>query len=174
MTRLDENRAKSQLALKAGVAVSQVSHTAIWGNHSSTQYPNAYHAKINGQSAAEVINDEAWLQGEFLSQVQQRGAAIIKARGLSSAASAANAAIDTLSSILQPTPLDDWHSIAVVSNGAYGAPEGLVTSYPIRSDGNHWHIVEGLSLDPFSQSKINASLSELEEERDLVRSLIPQ
>ena len=174
MTRLDENRAKSLLALKAGVSVSQVNKMTIWGNHSTTQYPDAYRAEINDEPAPSLINDETWLQGEFLSKVQKRGAAIIQARGSSSAGSAANAIIDTVQSLTQPTQGDDWHSVAAVSNGAYGDPKGLVTSYPIRSDGKNWSIVTDLSIDPFSQEKIAASIRELEEERKLVQALLPQ
>src|SRR5215213_2429102 len=141
MTRLDENRAKTQLAKKAGVDVTAVSNLAIWGNHSSTMYPDFANGKINGQNASSVITDEAWLQGEFLTTVQQRGAAIIKARGLSSAASAANAVVDTVRSLTTPTPAGDWFSVAVCSPGDYGCEKGLMTSFPIRASGDgKWEI----------------------------------
>ena len=171
MTRLDENRAKSQLAAKAGVHNTAVTNLAIWGNHSATQYPDFYNAKINGKPATEVITDEAWLQGEFITTVQQRGAAIIKARGLSSAASAANAAIDTVRSLTTPTPAGDWNSVAVWSEGAYGVEKGIITSFPIRSNGSKWEIVEGVSVNEFSQGRINATVNELKEERDAVKEL---
>ncbi len=135
MTRLDENRAKSQLARKAGVDITAVTNVAIWGNHSATQYPDFYNSRISGRPAAEVITDEAWLKGEFISSVQQRGAAIIKARGASSAASAANAVVDTVRSVVEPTAAGDWHSVAVCSDGSYGIDKGLICSFPIRSNG---------------------------------------
>jgi len=171
MTRLDENRAKSQLAQKAGVHPTAVSNVAIWGNHSATQYPDFYNAKINGKSAPEVITDHAWLQGEFISTVQQRGAAVIKARGSSSAASAANAAIDTVRSLITPTPAGDWTSIAVCSDGSYGVEKGLMSSFPIRSNGGGWEIVQGVPVNEFSRGKIDATVNELKEERDAVREL---
>ncbi len=171
MTRLDENRAKSQLAAKAGVHSSAVTNLTIWGNHSATQYPDFYNAKINGNPATGVISDEAWLQGEFISTVQQRGAAIIKARGLSSAASAANAACDTVRSLSFPTPDGDWTSVAVCSDGSYGIEKGLMFSFPIRTDGSKWEIVQGVPVNEFSQDKINATESELKEERDAVTEL---
>lgn len=174
MTRLDENRAKAQLARKAGVEVTAVSNMTIWGNHSATQYPDFYNAKINGKSAAEVIGDETWLQGEFIKTVQQRGAAIIKTRGLSSAGSAANAGIDSVRSVMEDTPGNDWHSLAVRSDGSYGVPEGLICSFPVRSRGGKWHIVEGVELNEFSQSKLEASVRELQEERSLVGELLPK
>src|SRR5438067_1361908 len=135
MTRLDENRAKSQLAKKAGTDVTAVSNMAIWGNHSATQYPDFSNAKISGRPAPEVITDDAWLKGEFITSVQQRGAAIIKARGASSAGSAANAIVDTVRSIIEPTPADDWHSLCVRSEGSYGIEQGLICSFPLRSNG---------------------------------------
>src|SRR6476620_2520029 len=135
MTRLDENRAKSQLARKAKVDVTAVTNLAIWGNHSSTQYPDFYNAKINGKPATQVITDEAWLKGEFISTVQQRGAAVIKARGSSSAASAANAIVDSVGSIINPTAPGDWHSVCICSDGSYGIEKGLICSFPVRSDG---------------------------------------
>jgi len=172
MTRLDENRAKTQLALKAGVQARDVTNLAIWGNHSSTMYPDFANAKIAGKPCTEVITDEAWYKDTFIPTVQQRGAAIIKARGASSAASAANAAIDTVKSLITPTPEGDWHSVAVCSNGAYGIEPGLIFSYPIRSDGSKWSIVEGLELSEFSKEKIAATEAELKEEKAMVADLI--
>ena len=172
MSRLDENRAKTQLAQKAGADVTAVSHVAIWGNHSATQYPDFYHAKINGRPATELIPDEAWLKGEFISTVQQRGAAIIKARGASSAGSAANAVIDTVRSILEPTPADDWHSVCVCSDGSYAVEQGLICSFPVRSDGGQLRVVPGLQIDPFSRAKIDASVHELKEEKTMVADLL--
>lgn len=173
MTRLDENRAKAQLARKAGTEVSDVTNLAIWGNHSATQYPDFSHAKINGRPATDVITDEAWLKGEFIATVQQRGAAVIKARGASSAASAANAAIDSVRSVIEPTPPGDWHSIAVCSDGSYGVEKGLISSFPIRVAGQKWEIVQGLPLNSFSQQKIETSVNELKEERSLIKELLP-
>jgi malate dehydrogenase len=172
MTRLDENRAKAQLAHKAGVDVTEVSNLTIWGNHSATQYPDFYNAKINGKSADGVIADETWLKETFISAVQQRGAAIIKARGLSSAGSAANAIIDTVRSLTTETPGEDWHSVAVCSDGSYGVAEGLISSFPVRSRGGKWEIVQGLDLNEFSRGKITKSVAELEEERSLVSTLL--
>jgi malate dehydrogenase len=171
MTRLDENRAKSQLAAKAGVHHSEVSNLTIWGNHSATQYPDFYNAKIGGKAAPDVISDHEWLQGDFISTVQQRGAAIIKARGASSAASAANAAIDTVRSLVTPTPDGDWNSVAVCSDGSYGAEAGLMSSFPIRSDGSKWEIVQDVPVNEFSRGKIDATLTELKEERAAVQDL---
>ncbi len=174
MTRLDENRAKSQLAKKAGVDITGVSNLAIWGNHSSTMYPDFANAKIGGKDVPEVITDRAWLEGEFLATVQQRGAAIIKARGLSSAASAANAVVDTVRSLVTPTEAGDWHSVAVCSPGDYGCDAGLMTSFPIRTvSGGKWEIVQGVPISEFSRTKINATLNELKEERALVSELLP-
>ncbi|MBV8901879.1 MAG: malate dehydrogenase [Verrucomicrobia bacterium] len=172
MTRLDENRAKSQLAAKAGVPVREVTNLAIWGNHSATQYPDFQHARIGGRPATEVITDEAWLRDTFIPAVQQRGAAVIKARGASSAASAANGAVDTVNSLITPTPTEDWHSVAVCSDGSYGAEAGLISSFPIRSNGQDWEIVQGLQLDPFSRERIDRSVAELKEERGMVGDLI--
>jgi malate dehydrogenase len=172
MTRLDENRAKSQLAAKAGVQVAAVTNTAIWGNHSSTQFPDFFNAKINGQPATEVISDHAWLQGDFISTVQKRGAAIIAARGLSSAASAANAVVDTVRSLTTPTPAGDWTSACVVSDGSYGVEKGIISGFPIRTDGQTWEIVQGLAVSEFAQGKIDLTISELKEERDAVASLL--
>lgn len=174
MTRLDENRAKAQLAIKAGVHVTSVTNMTIWGNHSSTQYPDFYNAKINGQPATQVINDEKWLKETFIPTVQERGAAILKARGLSSAASAANAAIDTVKSIITPTPKNDWTSIAVCSNGSYGTQPGVITSLPIQSDGKDWHVVQGLPINDFSRSKIDLSVAELVNEQSTVKTILSQ
>ncbi len=174
MTRLDENRAKAQLAQKASVPVSRVTNLCIWGNHSATQYPDFYNAKINGRPAMEVIGHEEWLKGTFIPAVQQRGAAIIKARGLSSAASAANAAIDTVRSLVTPTPEGDWFSVAVCSDGSYGIPKGIIASMPIRSDGKKWSVVPGVPVNDFSRGKIDASVKELQEEIALTSELVPQ
>ncbi|RLC10882.1 MAG: malate dehydrogenase [Deltaproteobacteria bacterium] len=173
MTKLDENRAKTQLAMKAGVQVSEVKKLAIWGNHSSTMYPNYVNATIAGKPIPEVITDEAWYTGEFIPTVQQRGAAIIKARGASSAASAANAAIDTVKALITPTAADDFFSVAVCSDGSYGIEKGLIYSYPIQSDGQSWKVVQGLPIDAFSQSKITATEDELKEEKTMVADLMP-
>jgi len=172
MTRLDENRAKAQLALKAGVPVSQVTNFAIWGNHSSTQFPDAWHAKIGGKPATDAIKDENWLKNDFIACVQQRGAKVIEARGASSAGSAANALIDMVNSIRTPTPKGDWTSLAVCSSGEYGVPKGLQFSYPVVSDGSGWKIVEGLKHDDFAQAKLKATVQELEEERAAVKELL--
>lgn len=174
MTRLDENRAKSQLAKKASVHHAEVTNLCIWGNHSATQYPDFTNAKIHGRPVTDVISHIAWLKGEFISTVQQRGAAIIKARGASSAASAANAAIDTVKSLITPTPAGDWHSVAVCSDGSYGIEKGLIASMPIRTiENGKWEVVQGLPIDAFSREKIDLSIAELKEERDAVKSLIP-
>jgi malate dehydrogenase len=173
MTRLDENRAKSQLAQKAGVHQSKVTNLCIWGNHSATQYPDFTNAKIDGRPATEVINDTEWIKGEFIATVQQRGAAVIKARGLSSAASAANAALDTVKSLITPTPDGDWYSVAVCSDGSYGIEEGLMASMPIRTDADgSWSVVQGVPVDAFSQEKIDLTINELKEERDAVKGLL--
>ena len=174
MTRLDENRAKAQLARKAGLDVTEVSNMTIWGNHSATQYPDFYNAKIDGQPADKVIADESWLKETFIPAVQQRGAAIIKARGLSSAGSAANAIIDTVRSLSTETAPNDWNSVAVCSDGSYGVAKGLIASFPVRSAGNKWEIVQGVSLNEFSRAKVDASVAELQEEQQLVAELIPQ
>lgn len=173
MTRLDENRAKSQLAKRAAVAVSSVTNLAVWGNHSATQYPDFVHAKIGGKVATDVISDRAWLEGDFIKTVQQRGAEIIKARGASSAASAANAVVDTVRGLVQPTAAGDWHSVCVSSDGSYGVEAGLISSFPVRSDGKRWEIVKGLEIDAFSRAKIDATVAELKEERVMVGELIP-
>ena len=172
MTRLDENRAKSQLAKKASVDVTAVTNVAIWGNHSATQYPDFTNAKINGKPATEVITDEAWLKGDFIASVQQRGAAIIKARGSSSAASAANAVVDSVRSIITPTPTGDFISVCVPSDGSYGIEKGIISSFPLRSNGQKLEIVQGVPVNEFSQAKINATVNELKEERDMVRDLL--
>ena len=173
MTRLDENRAKSQLAKRAGAPVSAVTNLAIWGNHSSTQFPDFENALIGGRPAPEVISDASFLEGEFLTTVQQRGAAIITARGASSAASAANAAIDSVRSIIEATQPGDWHSLAVVSRGEYGVPEGLHFGFPVRADGGGgWSIVEGLEHSDFAKGRISATTEELLEERRDVSELV--
>jgi malate dehydrogenase len=174
MSRLDENRARTQLAKKAGVDVTAVSNVAIWGNHSSTQFPDFYNARIHGGPATEVVKDEAWLKGEFIVTIQQRGAAIIKARGASSAGSAANAIIDSVRSIVEPTPGDDWHSVCVCSDGSHGVEKGLIASFPVRSDGRKLSIVQGVPINEFSRAKIDASINELKEERALVADLLPK
>jgi malate dehydrogenase len=174
MTRLDENRAKSQLAKKAGVAITAVTNMAIWGNHSSTQYPDFYNARIAGRPATQAITDEPWLKGEFISSVQQRGAAIIKARGASSAASAANAVVDSVRSLVEPTPSGDWHSVCLCSEGAYGIEKDLISSFPIRNIGQKIEVVRGLTLNDFSRGKIDATVAELKEEKSLVSELLPK
>ena len=174
MTMLDQNRAVTQVAQKAGVPTTSVSNLAIWGNHSSTMYPDFYNARIGGRPAIDVIPDESWLKEVFLPTVQQRGAAIIKARGLSSAASAANAVVDTVRSLTTPTREGDWFSVAVSSDGSYGIEKGLIYSYPIRSDGSKWQVVQGLRLTDFSKSRIAATEAELKEERALVSELLPK
>jgi len=173
MTRLDENRAKAQIANKAGVTSAEVSNVGIWGNHSATQFPNFEHALINGTPATDVINDRAWFEGDFLTTVQQRGKAIIDARGKSSAASAANAALDTIRSIITPTPEGDWFSAAVHSAGnPYGIDENLMYGFPLRSDGTNVSIVEGLELSEYALGKANASADELLGEREAVADLL--
>jgi malate dehydrogenase len=174
MTMLDQNRAVTQMALKAGTDTTAVTNLAIWGNHSSTMYPDFYNAKIGGKAAIDVVNDEAWIKDTFLPTVQQRGAAIIKARGLSSAASAANAVVDTVRGLTTPTKAGDWFSVAVCSDGSYGIEKGLMYSYPIRSDGQKWEIVQGLKLTDFSKLKITATENELKEEKALVSELLPK
>ncbi|HEY6530781.1 MAG TPA: malate dehydrogenase [Acidimicrobiales bacterium] len=171
MTRLDHNRALAQLASKTGASVNDIAKMTIWGNHSATQYPNLFHAEVKGQNAAELVNDQAWLEGEFIPTVQQRGAAIIEARGLSSAASAANAAIDHMRDWALGTPDGDWVSMAIPSDGSYGVPEGLISSFPVTTSGGEYHVVQGLELDDFSRGRIDASVAELAEERDAVAEL---
>jgi malate dehydrogenase len=171
MTRLDHNRALGQLAGKAGAPVREVTNMTIWGNHSATQYPDIFHAKVNGQNAAEVVNDQAWLENEFIPAVQQRGAAIIEARGASSAASAANAAIDHVHDWVMGTPADDWVSMAIPTDGSYGIEEGIISSFPVTCAGGQYQIVEGLDINDFSRSRIEKTVKELKEERDAVRQL---
>ncbi|MBK8985871.1 MAG: malate dehydrogenase [Chloroflexi bacterium] len=173
LTRLDQNRAYAQLAAKAGVTVNEVSNVTIWGNHSATQYPDAENAKINGRPAMEVITHHEWLRGEFISVVQKRGAAIIAARGKSSALSAANASLDHVRSFEQKTPEGHWFSAAVPSDGSYGIDEGLIFSFPVQSDGQGgWSIVQDLPWSDFAQAKIQATLEELREERDIVAEML--
>jgi len=174
MMRLDQNRAAAQLAAKAGVGVDQVSNVTIWGNHSATQFPDFFNARIGGKASAEAISDSAWLEGDFISTVQQRGKAIIDARGLSSAASAANAAIDHVTSMLSTTLDGDWVSSGVLSSGAhYDIPAGIVSSFPLRFDGKgEWEVVEGLEIGDFAREKIDASVKELQEERSVVEDLL--
>jgi malate dehydrogenase len=174
MTRLDENRAKAQLAAKAGSHNSQVTNLTIWGNHSSTQYPDFFNAKIEGKLATEVIQDEAWFKETFIPTVQQRGAAIIKARGASSAASAANAAVDTVRTLVTPTPAGDWYSVGICSDGSYGVEKGLMSSFPIRTTSTGREIVQGVPINDFSRQKIDLSVKELSEERSLVSDLLPK
>src|SRR5712671_3423320 len=172
MTRLDENRARHQLAHKAGVEITRVTNMTIWGNHSSTQYPDFYNAKIDNRAANEVITDEKWLKEDFIAAVQQRGAAIIKARGFSSAASAANAVVDTVRFLTNDTPANDWHSVAVCSDGSYNVEKGLISSFPVRVRSGKWEIVQGLPTNDFSRAKIDASVTELKEEKSLVSELL--
>jgi malate dehydrogenase len=172
MTRLDENRAKSQLAKKAGVPAREVTNMAIWGNHSTTQFPDFVHARISGKPAPDVIGDLDWLRGPFLEIVQKRGAAVIDKRGASSAASAAHAALDSVRSVVNPTPAGDWHSLAVASRGEYGIPEGLQFGFPVRSDGAAWSVVDGLEHDEWAREKIRITTNELLEERDEVQELL--
>jgi malate dehydrogenase len=173
MTRLDENRAKTQLARKAAVPVSTITNMAIWGNHSATQYPDARNARINGRPVFEMIEDHGWLNGEFITTVQKRGAAVIEARGLSSAASAANAVIDSVNSIRTPTARGDWTSLSVVSSGEYGTPQGLQFGFPVSTDGAAWKVVEGLEHDDPAKERIRVTTEELVQERDLVKALVP-
>jgi malate dehydrogenase len=173
MTRLDQNRAQAQLAQKAGVPITDVKGTLIWGNHSATQVPDFYHATIKGRPVTEVVADHDWLKTTFISTVQKRGAAIIEARGVSSAASAANALIDHVRDLHFPTPAGEWRSICVTSDGSYGVPAGIISSFPIRSDGKGgWSIVQGLDLNDFLKEKIAATVKELEGEREVVKALV--
>ncbi|MCS6849879.1 MAG: malate dehydrogenase [Gemmataceae bacterium] len=173
MTRLDHNRARRALAKKAGVTDDQVTQVTIWGNHSNTQFPDFLNARIGGRPATEVIPDREWLETTFVPQCQNRGAAVIKARGASSALSAANGVLDHVKSLLHPTPAHDWVSMAVVSRGEYGVPAGLVFSYPCRTDGQgNYQVVEGLTFDEFGRQKFQATLRELEEERAAVADLL--
>jgi malate dehydrogenase len=172
MTRLDENRGKAQLAHKAGVEVTAVTNMTIWGNHSATQYPDFYNAKINARAANEVIGDEKWLKETFIQTVQQRGAAIIKARGLSSAASAANAVVDSVRSLITDTPKGDWHSVALCSTGEYGVENGLICSFPVQVKNGRAQVVQNVPINEFSRGKIDASVNELKEEKSLVQELL--
>lgn len=171
MTRLDHNRAKAQLAAKLDKTVNDITKMTIWGNHSATQYPDLFHAEVDGRSAAEVVGDQAWLENDFIPTVQKRGAAIIEARGASSAASAANAAIAHVHDWVHGTPEGDWVSVGLPSDGSYGVPEGLISSFPCVSRNGAWEIVQGLDIDDFSRGRIDASVAELAEERDAVRDL---
>ena len=171
MTRLDHNRAIAQVAAKTGTPVNDVTNMTIWGNHSATQYPDLFHTNVSGQNAAATIDDESWLSGEFIPTVQKRGAAIIEARGLSSAASAASAAVDHMHTWAHGTAEGDWVSMGIPSDGSYGAPEGIITSYPVTCSDGAYSIVQGLDINEFSQSKIEASWAELVEERDVVSGL---
>ncbi len=173
MTRLDQNRAQAQLATKANVPTTSVKNTLIWGNHSATQVPDFHNARIDGKPASEAITDRAWLEGEFFTTVQKRGAAIIQARGLSSAASAANALIDHVRDLREPTPAGEWRSVCVKSDGSYDVPEGLISSFPVRADGRGgWQIVQGLELDAFLKEKLQGTVGELEKEKALVADLL--
>lgn len=171
MTRLDHNRAVSQLATKTGAKVGDIARLTIWGNHSATQYPDLSHATVGGRPALEVVADDAWVHDTFIPTVAKRGAAIIEARGASSAASAANAAIDHVHTWVHGTPAGDWTSAGIVSDGSYGVPEGLISSFPVTSVDGRWQIVPDLSVDEFSRSRIDASVAELVEERDAVQAL---
>jgi malate dehydrogenase len=171
MTRLDHNRAKAQLSKKTGVAVKDITNVTIWGNHSATQYPDIFHAKVAGENAASKIDDQAWLEGDFIPTVQKRGAAIIDARGASSAASAASAAIDHVHDWVLGTPEGDWVSMAIPSDGSYGVQEGLISSFPVTCAGGEYTIVQGLDLSEFSQSRIDATVTELAEEREAITAL---
>lgn len=172
MTRLDENRAKTQLAQKAGVDITEVSNLAIWGNHSPTMYPDFYNAKIGGKSAAEVIGDEAWLKETFVPTVGKRGAAIIKARGASSAASAANGVVDTVHDLFFATPKGDYRSVAVCSDGSYGVPQGLISSFPIKYDGEKYSIVQGVELNDYAKEMLKITVDELSSERETVKDML--
>jgi malate dehydrogenase len=174
MTALDENRARTQLARKAGAPVESVTHLCIWGNHSSTMYPDFFNAKVQNRPVTDVIGHREWLEKDFIATVQKRGAAIIEARGLSSAASAANAVVDTVRRLTTPTPAGDWFSVAVCSDGSYGIEKGLMFSFPIRTDGRKWEIVQGLPINEFSRAKITATENELKEEKSLVADLLPK
>jgi malate dehydrogenase len=171
MTRLDHNRAIAQLAKRTGVGAGEVKQMTIWGNHSATQYPDIFHAEVNGKNAAEVVDDESWLVDDFIPTVQKRGAAIIEARGASSAASAANAAIDHVHDWVLGSPQGDWISMAISSDGSYGVDEGLISSFPVTTSGGDYEIVQGLELNEFSKSRIEVTVNELKEERDAVNQL---
>jgi malate dehydrogenase len=171
LTRLDHNRAISQLAKKTGAKVTDIKKVTIWGNHSATQYPDIFHAEINGKNAAEVVNDQSWIENDFIPTVAKRGAAIIDARGSSSAASAASATIDAARDWLLGSPKDNWVSMAVISDGSYGVPEGLISSFPVTTKDGDWSIVEGLDINQFSRGRIDKSTAELADERSAVTGL---
>ncbi|HWF73248.1 MAG TPA: malate dehydrogenase [Solirubrobacteraceae bacterium] len=171
MTRLDHNRAIAQLAAKTGAAVKDITQMTIWGNHSATQYPDIFHAKVKGENAAELVNDQAWIENDFIPIVQKRGAAIIEARGASSAASAANAAIDHVHDWVLGSPAGDWLSMAIPSQGAYGVPEGIISSFPVTTADGSYEVVEGLEIDEFSRARIDATANELVDERAAVKEL---
>ena len=171
MMRLDHNRAKAQLAAKVGSAVSEVTNMTVWGNHSPTQYPDIYHAKVKGQNAAEVANDQEWLENDFIPTVQKRGAAVIEARGASSAASAANAAVEHVRDWVLGTPEGDWVSMGIPSDGAYGVEEGLIFGFPVTCAGGSYQVVQGLDLNDFSQSRLDVTVNELKDEREMVKQL---
>src|SRR5919201_1334051 len=171
MTRLDHNRAKAQLAKKAGVGVGEVTNMTIWGNHSTTQYPDIFHAKVGGRNAAEVVSDQEWLENDFIPTVDKRGAAIIEARGASSAASAANAAIDHVRDWVLGTPDGDWISMGIPSDGSYGIDEGLIAGFPVTCSGGSYEVVQGLELNEFSRSRLEVTVNELKEERETIKRL---
>jgi malate dehydrogenase len=171
MTRLDHNRALSQLSARTGAPVTEIKKLTIWGNHSATQYPDIFHAEVAGKNAAALINDEKWLAEEYIPTVAKRGAAIIEARGASSAASAASAALDHIHTWVNGTPAGDWTSMGIPSDGSYGVPEGLISSFPVTCSGGRYEIVQGLEINDFSRARIDASVQELAEERDAVRAL---
>jgi malate dehydrogenase len=171
LTRLDHNRAVAQLAAKTGASVNDIAKMTIWGNHSATQYPDIFHAEVRGANAAETVDDQDWLENTFIPTVQRRGAAIIEARGASSAASAASATVDAARDWLLGTKDGDWTSMAIVSDGSYGVPEGLISSFPVTTSGGDWSVVRGLEINDFSRGRIDASTAELGEERDAVRGL---
>jgi malate dehydrogenase len=171
LTRLDHNRAISQLAAKVGVPVTEIKKMTIWGNHSATQYPDLFHAEVNGQNAATLVDDQAWIESDFIPTVAKRGAAIIAARGSSSAASAANATIEHMRDLVKGSPAGDWVSMAVPSDGSYGVPEGIISSFPCTTSDGTWSIVQGLEIDDFSRAKIDASVAELQDEAKAVTEL---
>jgi malate dehydrogenase len=171
MTRLDHNRSIGQLAKKTQAPVSEITNMTVWGNHSATQYPDIFHAKVGGQNAAAVVDDQDWIENDFIPTVQQRGAAIIEARGSSSAASAANAAIDHFHDWMLGTPADDWVSMSISSDGSYGVDEGLISSFPVTCRNGSYEVVQGLEIDHFSRSRIDKTVNELKEERDAVKQL---
>jgi malate dehydrogenase len=171
LTRLDHNRAIAQLAHKTGVSVNEIRRMTIWGNHSATQYPDLFHAEVSGRNAVEAVGDQDWLENTFIPTVQKRGAAVIEARGASSAASAASATIDHTRDWLGGSPEGSWLSMAVCSDGSYGVPEGLISSFPVTTSNGSWEIVQGLEIDDFSRGRIDASTAELAEERDAVKGL---